>query len=104
MWVGFLYTDVLKLPLFFFPSTSRNGIEPSVSSSMVKAGIALCLRDRAENICGAGSSVLQEEKEHLKGVLQANGYPNKVAARHMKKRQQNQGSRVDVNVNFLFHM
>ena len=61
----------------------------------VKAGIALCLRDRAEKICGAGSSVLQEEKEHLKGVLQANGYPSKVAARHMKKRQQNQGSRVD---------
>ena len=61
----------------------------------VKAGIALCLRDRAEKICGAGSSVLQEEKEHLKGVLQANGYPSKVAARHMKKRQRNQGSRED---------
>ena len=42
---------------------------------LVKAGIALCLRDRVEKICGAGSSVLQEEKEHLKGVLQANGYP-----------------------------
>ena len=30
-----------------------------------------------------------------KGVLQANGYPSKVAARHMKKRQRNQGSRED---------
>ena len=61
----------------------------------VKAGIALCLRDGAEKICGVGSSVLQEEKEHLKGVLQANGHPSKVAARHMKKRQWNQGSRED---------
>ena len=53
----------------------------------VKAGIALCHRDRAEKICRAGSSVLQEEKGHLKGLLQANGYPRMVAARHMKKRQ-----------------
>ena len=61
----------------------------------VKAGIALCLRDRVEKICGTGSSVLQEEKEHLIGVLQANDYIRKVAARQMKERQRSQGSRVD---------
>ena len=90
---GSLSTSVYRKPAH----TDRYLHFSSHHHPRVKAGIALCLRDRAEKTCGAGSSVLQEEKEHLKGVLQANGYPSKVAARHvhMKKRQQSQGSRVD---------
>ena len=61
----------------------------------MKTGIALCLRNRAEKICGSGIGVLKREKEDLKGVFQANEYPGKVATRHMKKRKRNQGSRVD---------
>ena len=88
---GSLSTSVYRKPTH----TERYLHFSSHHHPRVKAGITLCLRDRAEKICGAGSSVLQVEKEHLKGVLQANGYPSKVAARHMKKRQRSQGSRVD---------
>ena len=88
---GSLSTSVYRKPT----QTDRYLHFSSHHHPRVKAGIVLCLRERAEKICGAGSSVLQEEKEHLKGVHQANGYPSKVAARQVKKRQRNQGSRVD---------
>ena len=60
----------------------------------VKAGIPLCLRDRAEKMW-CWIQCPPRGKEHLKGVLQANRYPSKLAASHMKKRQWSQGSRVD---------
>ena len=58
----------------------------------VKTGIALCLKDRAEKICGPNSSSLKKEKEHLEGVLQANGYPKWEAHRLLNRRRQTKGS------------
>ena len=84
---GSLSTSVNRKPTH----TDRYLYFSSHHQPRVKAGIALCLRERAEKICDAGSSVLQEEKEPLNEVLQTYGYPNKVTARHMKKRQRNQG-------------
>ena len=58
----------------------------------VKPGIALCLKDRAEKICEPNSSSLEKEKEHLEGVLQANGYPKREAHRLLNRRRQTMGS------------
>ena len=58
----------------------------------VKTGIALCLKDRAKKICGPNSTSLEEEKEHLEGVLQANGDPKREAHRLLKRGRQTKGS------------
>ena len=58
----------------------------------VKTGITLCLKDRAKKICEPNSSSLEEEKEHLEGVLQANGYPKREAHRLLNRRRQTKGS------------
>ena len=58
----------------------------------VKTGITLCLKDRAERICGPNSSSLEEEKEHMEGVLQANGYPYLEAHRLLNRRRQSKRS------------
>ena len=58
----------------------------------VKTGIALCLKDRAKKICGPNSSSLEEGKEHLEGVLQANGYPKREAQWLLNRRRQTKGS------------
>ena len=47
-------------------------------------------------MCRTGSQNLDEEKEHLKGVLQANGYPRKEAQGLLRKKKQSQGSRVEL--------
>ena len=57
-----------------------------------KTGITLFLKDRAEKICGPNSSSLKEEKEHLEGVLQANGYHKQEAPILLNRRRQTNGS------------
>ena len=57
-----------------------------------KTGITLFLKDRTEKVCGPNSSSLEEEKEHLEGVLQANGYHKQEAPRLLNRRSQTNGS------------
>ena len=68
---GSLSTSVYRKPTH----TDRYLHFSSHRHPRVKAGIALCLRDRAEKICGTGSSVLHKEEEHLKGYSRPTDTP-----------------------------
>ena len=61
MCMGSLDTFVYKKPTH----TDRYLHYASHHHPRVKTGIALCLKDRAEKICGPNSSNLGEEKEQL---------------------------------------
>ena len=86
--MGSLDTFVFRKPTH----TDRYLHFTSYHHPRVKTGIALCLKDRAEKICGPNSSSLEKEKEHLEGVLQANGYPKWEAHRLLNRRRQTKGS------------
>ena len=86
--MGSLDTFVYRKPTH----TDRDLHFTSHHHPRVKPGIALCLKDRAEKICGPNSSSLEKEKEHLEGVLQANGYPKREAHRLLNGRMQTMGS------------
>ena len=95
----FLYVQVKKcmgsLDTFVYRKTMHTDRYLHFTSHhhpRVKTGIALCLKDRAEKICGPNCSSLEEEKEPLEGVLQANGYPKREAHRLLNRRRQTKGS------------